>query len=82
MTKMLKLHEENAEKLSKEEFTWMKRLSRGLYYQKTAGQKSTLEGSGVAGVAQNEDSDIDARPYADHEAFYKNQQSRVKRQKN
>ena len=74
MTKMLKLHEENAEKLTKQEFTWMQRLSRGLYYQKTAGQKSTMERSGVAGIAQNEDSDIDASPYADHEAFYKNQQ--------
>ena len=70
---MLKLHEENAEKLSKEEFTWTQRLSRGLYYQKLGGQKSTMERSGVAGIAQNEDSDIDASPYADHEAFYKNQ---------
>ena len=87
MTKMLEHHENNKEKITEEEFRWIQRLARGLYYQKGTGakgfaaaDKSYAERSGVENLEQEEDSDFDYSPYADYDVFYKNQFDRIRKQ--
>ena len=52
---MLRGYENNQSKVSEEEYTWLKRLARGLYYYKSKKKDGNLE-KGTAEVDSMSDS--------------------------